>query len=73
VYGVSAHGRTANIAFKVTPAMKAALEIEAWESGEKNLGDYIRKLLETRGKFARSVGKAGGYLVQGPAKAGGSA
>jgi hypothetical protein len=64
---VPAHGRTATISFGVTPALKAALEIEAWESGEK-LNDYIRKLLETRGKFARTVGKPGGYLVQGPTK-----
>jgi hypothetical protein len=68
----AAHGRTATISFKVTPALKASLEIEQWESGENTLGDYIRKLLETRGKFARTVGRPGNYLVQGPAKSGGS-
>lgn len=59
--------RTARISFSVTPILKAALEIEAWESGQK-LDEYLRTLLETRGKFARSAGKAGGYLLQGPSK-----
>ena len=62
-------GRTAHIAFSVTPRLKAELSVEAWESGMK-LGEYIRYLLDTRGKYARSVGKAGGYAVIGPAKAG---
>ena len=61
--------RTAHIAFTVTPRLKAELQVEAWESGMK-LGEYIRYLLDTRGKYARSVGKAGGYAVIGPAKAG---
>jgi hypothetical protein len=64
-------GHTATIHFTVTPALKAALEVEAWESGD-TLPDYLRRLLETRGKFARTVGKPGGYLVVGPAKSGGS-
>jgi hypothetical protein len=67
----AAQGRTATIHFTVTPALKAALEVEAWESGD-SLPDYLRRLLETRGKFARTVGKPGGYLVVGPAKSGGS-
>jgi len=54
--------RTAHIAFSVTPRLKAELSVEAWESGEK-LGEYIRGLLERRGKWARSVGKAGGYDI----------
>ena len=62
-------GRTAHIAFSVTPRLKSELQVEAWESGMK-LGEYIRYLLDTRGKYARSVGKAGGYAVIGPAKAG---
>jgi len=65
------HGRTATIHIPVTPALKAALEVEAWECGEK-LNDYIRGLLERRGKWARSVGKAGGYDLMGPSKSGGS-
>lgn len=64
-----ASNRTAHIAFTVTSRLKTELELEAWESGMK-LGEYIRYLLDTRGKYARSVGKAGGYAVIGPAKAG---
>jgi hypothetical protein len=56
----------AHINIAMTPAMKAALEVEAWESGLK-LTDYVRSLLESRGKFARTVGKSGGYHVMGPA------
>ena len=58
-------GRTATIAFTATPRLKAELEIEAWESGEK-LGEYIRGLLERRGKWARSVRRAGGYDIGPP-------
>jgi hypothetical protein len=65
-------GNTAQLVVAVSPALKAALEIEAWESS-MTLGDYLRHLLSTRGKFARTVGKPGNYLVQGPAKSGGSA
>jgi predicted HicB family RNase H-like nuclease len=58
--------RTAQITFKVTPALRAALEVEAWESSQ-TLNDYIRGLLDRRGKWARSVGKAGHYDI-GPEK-----
>jgi hypothetical protein len=58
--------RTETIAFKCTPALKFALETEAWEEQLK-LGEYVRGLLERRGKWARSVGKPGGYDI-GPAK-----
>ena len=58
-------GRTATIAFTVTPRLKAELSVEAWESGEK-LGEYIRGLLERRGKWARSVRRAGGYDIGPP-------
>jgi hypothetical protein len=58
-------GRTATIAFTVTPRLKSELQVEAWESGEK-LGEYIRGLLERRGKWARSVGKSGGYDIAAP-------
>lgn len=62
---MAVHGRTATIMFKVTPALRAALELEAWESSLA-LSDYIRGLLERRGKWARSVGKAGGYDIAAP-------
>lgn len=57
--------RTSTIAFKVTPRLKSELEVEAWECGEK-LGEYIRGLLERRGKWSRSVRKAGGYDIAMP-------
>ena len=52
--------RTERIALSVTPALKTELEAEAWEE-QRSLSDYVRGLLERRGKWARSVGKAGGY------------
>lgn len=42
--------------------LKAELEAEAWESS-LTLTAYIRKLLSSRGKFERTVGQAGGYLI----------
>ena len=58
--------RTATISFKVTPRLKTELEVEAWECGEK-LGEYIRGLLERRGKWARSVGRGpGNYDIAMP-------
>lgn len=59
--------RTERIAFSVTPALKTELEAEAWEE-QRSLSDYVRGLLERRGKWARTVGKAGGYDLQVPAK-----
>jgi hypothetical protein len=56
---------SARISISVSYALKAALELEAWESG-LNLTDYVRGLLERRGKWARAVGKAGGYDLIGP-------
>ena len=50
-------GRTATLTFKVTPALKAALEVEAWEMGQ-TLNYYIRGLLERRGKWHRTVGRS---------------
>lgn len=58
--------RTAKLALSITPILKAELEIEAWEE-QLSLGEYVRGLLERRGKWARSVGHAGGYAI-GPAK-----
>lgn len=54
---------TAHLAVYVTPALKAELEMEAWESA-RSLSDYVRQLLSRRGKWARSVGSAGGYDLQ---------
>lgn len=60
-----ATNRTERITFSVTPALKAKLEVEAWES-QQNLSDYVRGLVERRGKWARSVGRAGGYDIGPP-------
>jgi len=57
--------RTERITFTVTPALKAELDAEAWEE-QRSLADYVRGLLERRGKWARSVGKAGGYDLIAP-------
>jgi hypothetical protein len=57
--------RTARIAFSVTPALKTELEAEAWEC-QRTLSDYIRGLLERRGKWSRSVGRPGGYDIAMP-------
>lgn len=57
--------RTEKVTFTVTPALKAELEAEAWESS-RTLADYVRGLLERRGKWARAVGNAGGYEIQAP-------
>jgi hypothetical protein len=54
--------RTAQISFSVSPELKATLEIESWES-QMSLSNYIRGLLERRGKWARSVGVPGGYDI----------
>jgi hypothetical protein len=59
--------RTERIAFSVTVALKTALEAEAWEE-QRTLSDYVRGLLERRGKWARSVGTDGGYDLQIPSK-----
>lgn len=53
----AASNRTALITFSVTPTLKAALEIEAWECGQK-LSDYLRGLLERRGKWHRTAARA---------------
>lgn len=57
---------TASVTVYMTPAMKLALETEAWEV-QRSLADYVRGLLARRGKWARSVGNAGGYDL-GPAE-----
>ena len=47
----------------VSQALKAELELEAWEC-QRTLADYCRGLLQRRGKWARSVGQPGGYDLQ---------
>jgi hypothetical protein len=59
--------RTESIVFSCTPALKLALQTEAWEEQLK-LGEYVRGLLERRGKWSRSVGRPGGYDIALPAK-----
>ncbi len=57
---------SAKLNLRITPTLKAELMAESWEE-QRTLGDYVRKLLMERGKWARSVGKAGGYALMGPA------
>ncbi len=57
--------RTEKISISVTTALKTELEAEAWES-QRTLADYVRGLLERRGKWARSVGQAGNYDIMAP-------
>jgi hypothetical protein len=56
------------VVIQVSPALKAALELEAWES-QHTLSSYVRGLLERRGKWARTVGTAGGYDLMAPTPA----
>ena len=58
---------TEKLNLRVTPALKAELEAEAWEE-QRTLGDYVRGLLTRRGKWSRSVGRAGGYDLAAPAR-----
>lgn len=53
------------IALSVSTGLKTALEAEAYEC-QRSLADYIRGLLERRGKWARTVGTAGGYDIMAP-------
>lgn len=53
------------LAFRVTPALRAELEAEAWEC-ERSLSDYVRALLSRRGKWARAVGAQGGWDICAP-------
>jgi len=48
------------ISVSVRPGLKAELENEAWEE-QRTLSQYVSGLLERRGKWARTVGCAGGY------------
>jgi len=58
-----AHAATLHI--PVSTALKTALELEAWEC-QQSLAEYVRGLLSRRGKWARTVGKAGGYDIAAP-------
>jgi hypothetical protein len=60
--------RTEQISFSVTPTLKSTLEAEAWEE-QRSLSDYVRGLLERRGRWARTVGRSAvnSYDI-GPAK-----
>lgn len=57
---VRPHGLRATLTIPVTTALKTQLELEAWEC-QMSLPEYVRGLLQRRGKWRRSVGKAGGY------------
>lgn len=54
------------VAVRMTLALRSALELEAWEC-QQTLDEYVRGLLERRGKWARMVGRAGGYDI-GPGR-----
>ena len=51
------------VTISMSLALKSALEAEAWES-QRSLADYVRGLLERRGKWARSMNSGGGYDLQ---------
>jgi hypothetical protein len=55
-------GNSATLTIPVTPFLKSALETEAWES-QLTLAEYVRTLLGSRGKYARTVGLPGNYLI----------
>jgi hypothetical protein len=63
--GRPSNGRDVTLAFRVTKALRAELEAEAWEC-ERTLSDYVRGLLARRGKWGRSVGSQGGWDLQAP-------
>jgi hypothetical protein len=57
--------RMGKLTLYVPANLKAELEAEAWEE-HKGLEEYVLGLLKRRGKWARTVGLAGGYdLHQG--------
>lgn len=58
-------GLRSTLTIPVTTALKTQLELEAWEC-QMSLGAYVRGLLTRRGKWARSVGSAGGYDLMAP-------
>lgn len=53
------------VSVRMSAELKSALEAEAWEE-QRSLSDYIQRLLQHRGKWARSVGTAGGYDIGSP-------
>jgi hypothetical protein len=59
--------RTAQLTFYVSERLKKELMLEAWEEN-RTLSDYLRGLLERRGKWARTaLTGPGGYDI-GPPK-----
>jgi hypothetical protein len=55
-------GRTALITCHVTPVVRAQVQAEAWES-KMSVDEYVGTLLSSRGKWARTTGQPGGYLI----------
>lgn len=53
---------TERLAIAISPTLRAELEAEAWEE-QRTFSDYVRRLLEQRGKWARTVGSGGGYAL----------
>lgn len=56
---VARDGRNCAVSIRITPALKAELEAEAWEC-ERSLSDYVAGLLTRRGKWYRSTSTATG-------------
>lgn len=54
---------TRQLSVYISAVLYAELQAEAWEE-HRTVSDYVRKLLSTRGKWARSTGTAGGYAIQ---------
>ena len=57
--------RPEKVTIQMTEALKMELLAEAWEE-QRTLSDYIFGLLQRRGKWARTVGTAGGYDLIAP-------
>ena len=56
---------TEPLTVRVTTGLLAELTAEAWEC-EMTVSEYVAGLLKRRGKWARTVGTAGGYDVRAP-------
>lgn len=56
-------GLKATLVIPISRVLYTELELEAWES-QMSVTEYVRGLLQRRGKWARSVGTAGGYDLQ---------
>lgn len=60
---VRPHGLRATLTIPVTTALKTQLELEAWEC-QMSLPEYVRGLLQRRGKWARTATAGRGYDIQ---------